>query len=149
MAPWNVQQYIISEQNGHLYITSKKTGSKSKLVFFHFHGLKFFTDGKVSYCGPLYELDDHVKKTVYEPYVAKLMAIEKELQKQGITFNVNGARSHSPKRWNVYKELLQHSLALVRMGKMSVFSTGLLNWKNHYHYINTTTTGKHGTPDRP
>ena len=134
VAPWNVQQYIFSEQNGHLYITSKKTGNKSKLIFFHFHGFKFFTDRKVSYCGPLYELDTPVKKTIYQPYVAKLMAIEKDLQKEGISFNANGARSQSPAPANVYKELLQHSLALVRMGKMSVFSTGWLNWKNHYHY---------------
>jgi hypothetical protein len=134
LAPWNVQQYNILVKDGRILIANRKTGKQSPLIFFHFHGLKFFTDRCVSYTGTLYDLDKPVKELLYQPYVQRLTKIETELRAAGISFNVTGARTNSPGKLTTYRQYLWERLVLIKLGKISPFSIGLFNFARHYHY---------------
>ena len=137
VAPWNLQQFLFSEKNGEIRITEKKTGKSFPLVFFHFHGLKFYTDSKVSLSGGLYEMADDVKTIVYYPYVEKLKQIEEQLKTKAVPFNTSGARNAAPSKWNVLSEYLKFFAILVLKGKASPLVPKYYNFKRHYHIHNT------------
>ncbi|MDD4082760.1 MAG: hypothetical protein PHD05_05240 [Sphaerochaetaceae bacterium] len=71
VAPWNMQQYKISDKNV-LSINNKKVD----LIFFHFHGLRIL--GKIVDLSPYY-LPKEFKDEYYGPYLNELLLIRKEL----------------------------------------------------------------------
>lgn len=79
VAPWNVQQYEILKEKGGIFVSEKN--DKSRLVFFHFHLLKFIEGGKVSL--GIYELPISSRKFLYSAYIQELLLIEKELSEKG------------------------------------------------------------------
>lgn len=84
VAPWNVQQYEISKNNDDIFVSEKN--NKSKLVFYHFHALKFIEDGK-AYLGA-YELPISARKLIYSAYIRDLLIIEKELFEKGFNLSL-------------------------------------------------------------
>jgi hypothetical protein len=74
VAPWNVQQYSFSQLNERLYGVENITDTKFRVVFFHFHALKFFTDDTVNISN--YRTSPSAFKFIYAPYVRLLL--EKE-----------------------------------------------------------------------
>ena len=73
VAPWNVQQYDISRRstNGNLILREKRKPEREfALVFYHFHGIKMFNAGLLSFNS--YELSPRVKRLLYWPYIAAL-----------------------------------------------------------------------------
>jgi len=80
LAPWNIQQYDLQEDNFVLH----DSGKSIPLIFYHFHYVKFYHEflelGR-------YELSKEVLKEIYQPYIQKLLNKEKELPQQ---LNVNG-----------------------------------------------------------
>jgi len=58
VAPWNVQQYSVSDGPG---------VNDIPIVFYHFHGMTWYRDDTVD-LGP-YRLSGDVKKHIYEPYL--------------------------------------------------------------------------------
>lgn len=128
LAPWNVQQYIVSNGPAITY-----NGVATPLVFFHFHGVKFYTNNKVSYCGALYELDDAVKKYVYQPYVLKILQLQQQLQQQGYTNN-NGARQTAPAIFAIWLQFIKSSLQQIKKGKASPLQIKWFNFSRHNHY---------------
>ena len=48
VAPWNIQQYSLSDKSQEVYLTNRKNSTEYPLVFYHFHGLKFFSDQRGS-----------------------------------------------------------------------------------------------------
>jgi hypothetical protein len=134
VAPWNLQQFRFIEKDARLYILEQKTGKTFPLVFFHFHGVKFYSDHYVSCCEALYQIDSSVKQLVYLPYFAKLMQIEDQLKIQGITFNVNGARGASPGNGEVVIQYLKHLIALWRLGNIKYPSLRLFSISKHNHF---------------
>ena len=137
VAPWNLQQFNFAIEDGEIRITGIKTGNTYPLVFFHFHGLKFYTDNTVSLSGSLYEIKQDVKELVYLPYIKKLLEIENRLKREGTVFNTSGARSAAPSRWETLTEYLKFFGILVFKGKASPFLPKYYNFKNHYHLYNT------------
>ena len=71
VAPWNVQQYEFSDDTGEIMGKSKTTGEIFRLIFFHFHGLKFYSNC-IRMTGSVYALSDFVIHSIYFPYVQEL-----------------------------------------------------------------------------
>ncbi len=134
VAPWNVQQYEFYNSDKKIYLESKSNNIRYPLVFFHFHGLKFYTNGFVSLCGAIYEVNNKVKEIFYVPYIKKLLQIESDLKRQLILFNVNGAKTESPAIWQVVTEFLRDFGSMILRGKASPFKLRNYNFKMHYHF---------------
>lgn len=137
IAPWNLQQFEFDVEDGQIVVTEKTTRNKYPLVFFHFHGLKFYTDNTVSLSGSLYEMKEDVKKIVYLRYVKQLMEIEGRLKSEGTSFNPTGARGPSPSKWKTLTEYMKFFGILVFKGKASPFVPKYYNFRHHYHIYNT------------
>lgn len=142
VAPWNVQQFQCEQKGTSIYLRERRTGIEVPLVFFHFHGLKFFSDNIVSYSGTLYELSDEVKNLIFAPYVKELQRLEKKIQSEGIKFNVNGSRGKSPQKQKIYANFLRERLKLFTTGKISFARLLNLNIQKHYHFHKLTHHGQ-------
>ncbi|HEY0030051.1 MAG TPA: glycosyl transferase [Bacteroidia bacterium] len=72
LAPWNIQQYSFSAEDGKLKGEEYTTGEKFEAVFFHFHGLRLFENNMVMITGSEYELSKDVKRLLYGPYLREI-----------------------------------------------------------------------------
>jgi hypothetical protein len=77
MAAWNIQQYDVFEKNGRLSGIEKKTGVEFPVIFYHFHYVRFFTDGRVELGRR--ELSEQVKNLIYRPYFRRLDESKREI----------------------------------------------------------------------
>ena len=134
IAPWNIQQYEFSANGNEIKLRKKNQSTWEALVFFHFHGLKFYSDQKVSYTGTMYEVDSHVNKLLYRPYVNRLESIQSRLHKEGVRFNSNGARNPAPSKLNIFAQFLKERMLLVMRGKISVFDFRKFDFRKYYHF---------------
>lgn len=134
VAPWNVQQYIFYDSNGKIYLKNRIDNLVFPVVFFHFHGLKFYTNGFVSFCGPIYDLNNWVKEIFYVPYIKRLLQIENDLKEQLVSFNVTGAKAERPAMGKVLTEFLRDFGSMILRGKASPFKLNNYNFKRHYHF---------------
>ena len=76
-APWNIQQYDVTQgDNGYVYVS--KNGQNAKLIMYHFHFLNNQDFGKYNefYLGP-YNLNGGVKDIIYKPYLEQLKRFTK------------------------------------------------------------------------
>ncbi len=76
MAPWNIQQYGLEksgtdELTGVVY-NRAEIGKSFQPVFFHFHGLKLYENGKTILAPKMYLTNKKVREWLYEPYIARL-----------------------------------------------------------------------------
>ncbi len=72
LAPWNIQQVDLDlDEEGSPSIILKATGKKTPLYFYHFHGLKFLSNGKIDLSD--YELNEELIRDLYIPYVNELL----------------------------------------------------------------------------
>lgn len=76
VAPWNVQKYEITEENGIIYVTERITKIKKSIVFFHFHALTEV--GKRKWCFSQYRLAEAEKEFLFRPYVKNLFNEEEK-----------------------------------------------------------------------
>jgi hypothetical protein len=134
VAPWNVQQYLF---NGPQEFTEISSGKKYPLVFFHYHGLKFYMDNKVSLCGPLYDLLPSVGKTLYFPYLSQLLLTGENIRKKGMIGNITGAVAVSPSAFGVFLQFLKGLAIQIKKGKVSPLRLKIYNFKRHYHFYRT------------
>ncbi|MFA5930736.1 MAG: glycosyl transferase [archaeon] len=74
VAPWNMQQYKFVEDN---HLIESSSNKEFNLVFFHFHSLKIFSNGKLDLCP--YFLPKEFLSNIYLPYVRELLSVRKEL----------------------------------------------------------------------
>ncbi len=134
IAPWNVQQYEFSVDGNEIRLRKKNQSTWESLIFFHFHGLKFYSDRKVSYTGTMYEIDSRVNELVYQPYVNILESIQSKLYKEGVRFNPNGGKKPAPSKLNIFAQFLKERTLLVMKGKISVFDFSKFDFRNYYHF---------------
>jgi hypothetical protein len=78
VAPWNVQQYQLSNIENKVYL--QPTGQMDELVFFHFHFIKFYPNNRVDLGD--YTLHNSVLVNVYRPYLMEIMEIELMLKEK-------------------------------------------------------------------
>jgi len=102
-------------------------------VFYHFHGLKFYTDDRVSLCGSLYEIENETRQLLYYPYIQKLLEAERELGEKGVAGNTSGANTHSPSKAKWITGFLRETLIQIKNGKLSPFNLKYFNFSRHYH----------------
>jgi len=96
VAPWNVQQYQITKSGNNYSGIEMATEKKFELVFFHFHGLKFYENNIVSLTGQGYAINKNLQEVLYKPYVNSLEKIRNKINKTDITINANGVSGPSP-----------------------------------------------------
>jgi hypothetical protein len=82
LAPWNIQQYNISIENGKLYSQDKITKRKEPVIFYHFHDLKkiYMDENKIIWflsSDKRYVIDIKVRELMYANYVEFLSKYEK------------------------------------------------------------------------
>lgn len=99
VAPWNVQQFEIVQNKEGYHVRSRSTGKTSELIFFHFHGLRFYAGDMVELTGSGYSLSDEVRKYLYLPYARLLYAAGDEIANQSTITNPNGvSQANVPSR---------------------------------------------------
>lgn len=74
VAPWNIQKYDVSVENGVYFVTEKITKIKKPLVFFHYHSLQEVAEKK--WVLSQYRLTENDKKLIYLPYINALYDVE-------------------------------------------------------------------------
>jgi len=141
LATWNIQQYSISKENNHkIRITSMKSGKAFDAIFFHFHALKFFSDGIV-YFTPDY-LPKRALTEFYFPYVNLLLEKRKELLEIGVNFEPNAIIKPSPQqpltsRDKLYlcrKQFIKHLVRLELFQAFESTSRLLKDFRKHHYY---------------
>jgi len=133
LAPWNIQQYTLEKSNGKLFISDKIKAGRSPLVFFHFHGLKFFSDDKVACSGALYEMDGSVKDILYFPYIRRILEIGDQVVRSGFKRNPQGAWQPAPARKEIIFQYLKNIISLGLRGNLSLFNYRLYKSRLHDH----------------
>lgn len=76
IAPWNIQKYDISVENGTYFVTERVTKIKKPVVFFHYHAL--FEIAERKWVLSQYRLAENDKKLFFEPYIKDLYIIEEK-----------------------------------------------------------------------
>jgi hypothetical protein len=133
LAPWNLQQYTFKTRENKLFVQTLRDGREYPAVFFHFHGLKFYTDGKASLCSVSYDVGRSVRKNVYVPYLKDLLKIGDRLDAQGLKANYHGARGPAPTTGRTVLDFLVELLSSLRRRKVSPFRMKNYNFAHHYH----------------
>lgn len=87
LAPWNIQQYELT-QTELPTIKVLKTNDLFPVVFFHFHGVKYYANRKFIYAPRSYQLSEQMQSVFYKPYCKALLSIQK-----GLLFDGMGTQS--------------------------------------------------------
>lgn len=136
IAPWNMQQYDFKSENGQLIGTEKVSGKAFTSVFFHFHGLKMFSDNISSLTGETYEMNPSVLDLFYKPYVADLLRVSEVIHANtGHSFNANGAANNSPLKPLNFLSLLRWYFYDIRQSLKNLNGQKTANRIKHHHYI--------------
>lgn len=135
IAPWNVQQYAFGSQNGKIIGKEFSSRKQFEVVFFHYHGLKFFDNDIVLFTEPGYELNEEVRKLFYIPYVRKLMQAKQKVNRTDSSFNPNGSGGPSPVAVSKFKAFFQYYFSGIRSSKRNIFGLQVLRkLKVHYFF---------------
>jgi len=93
IAAWNVQQYCFDYVNNKLIGIKKSSGKKFEVIFYHFHYLRFFKNGKIELGRRL--LSNSILNIFYKPYIQHLDKIKKQIQKIDNSFDPHGSINES------------------------------------------------------
>jgi hypothetical protein len=83
LAPWNIQQFEI-QANSENFIDEIATKKSFPIIFFHFHGVKYYSNKKFIYAPRSYQLSKDFRKKYYEPYCKTLLKIQMDLSFDGM-----------------------------------------------------------------
>ena len=133
VAPWNLVSYTFYNSGGSIFLSKKKESEKHPLVFFHFHGLKFYTDNKVLLAGPLYEIRLQEKQLFYSPYVKNLLRIAVTVNQRYAGMNANGTSEAAPLSRKIFFQFVKDQLNAFSRYFSAVFNPKNYNFKNHNH----------------
>jgi hypothetical protein len=137
LAPWNLQQYNFAIHGKDRFAINKKTKKKFPVIFIHYHGLQFYTNGYVTLCPPLYEINEYEKMNFFIPYVLKLREISIALN--GVGFDPNGARGHAPSAFRLALKYYRNFAGYLRRDISALFRLKNYNFKKHLHLIKPET----------
>ncbi len=77
LAGWNISQYNFFKYKEKFYGIEKTTGKKFDVIFYHFHYLKYYTNGKLQ-LGPRI-ISESAKEFFYKPYLKELDEIKMKI----------------------------------------------------------------------
>lgn len=91
VAPWNLQQYKLISNDSGLFIQGRTASGSVRLVFFHFHGLRFYRPDVVEFSGAGYSIGTVWKELIFKPYAMLLFSLGEKIANgnHGIS-NANG-----------------------------------------------------------
>jgi hypothetical protein len=89
LAAWNVQQYNFKIINNKIFGVEKSTGKEFEVIFYHFHYLKFFYNGKIELGRR--KLSKDVIEIFYKNYIKLLEDIKNDILKIEPSFDPNGS----------------------------------------------------------
>jgi len=146
VAPWNVQQYQFRLIEDKIYL-KELHGDYVPLVFFHFHGVKFYLEDIVQLC-PFYYLPSYVVENIYFPYIKLLQVFEKHIEAIDNSFNGNAAKQKSISKPYTWKDKLHlYKQAVLSLSKYKV-RTVYKEIKAH-NYFTLKQIIQHGSSNRP
>ncbi len=90
LALWNIQQYEVFMEGEKIRCREISTGKVFEPVFYHFHYLKYFTDGTIELGRRL--IAPAVKEIFYKPYILALETAKKQIQAVDNSFDPHGSR---------------------------------------------------------
>jgi hypothetical protein len=93
IAPWNVQQYDIFEENDTLYGIEKKTNKKFEVIFFHFHFVRFIENQIVDI--GWHHLQKNEINILYKPYIKNILHTEYMLRNLNSKYKTIGYSDNS------------------------------------------------------
>lgn len=96
IAAWNVQQYEFFIKDNLLLGKEIKTGKKFKVIFYHFHYLRFYSNNQIELGRRT--LTKNVLDIFYKPYIIYLDAVKQEIFNIDNSFDPHGA-SVKPVNW--------------------------------------------------
>jgi hypothetical protein len=74
-----------------------KSGAIFPAVFFHFHGVKYYANGKFIYAPRSYTLNPEIRRGFYEPYCEVLLQQQKTLHADGM--GTQSAKQYLKDKW--------------------------------------------------
>ncbi len=87
IAPWNAYDYDLIENQNHTYsIKSRKSNRESRLIFYHYHKVRLFSNAIIWGIG--YFLPKKFRRHLYLPYSHTLLQNAKDLQQTNKNFNL-------------------------------------------------------------
>lgn len=92
VAPWNMEQYDFYKKEGQIQLKDKVTQKEFPLVFFHYHGLKFFENGTV-YPKGRYSISEAANRLLFLPYIQHLEAAKKRILAIDASFDPHGGNT--------------------------------------------------------
>jgi hypothetical protein len=98
LAAWNIQQYVFEKVNDKVTGTEILTGRKFVAIFYHFHYLKFYTNGKIELGRRI--LNENVLNIFYKPYVKFLEELKAKISAIDYSFDPHG-KLEKPTGWKV------------------------------------------------
>lgn len=135
VAPWNIQQYTFRSSQNKIFGTEIRSGKTFDVVFFHFHGLKFFDNDIVTLSHGLYAINETAKALFFRPYVKYLNKIKARINSNNPNFNPNGSAGRSPQKPLNILLILKFYLGDVRKSLKFIFGQNLKkNIDHHYYY---------------
>jgi len=134
LAPWNMQQYAFTKEGKTIQGKELSSGEIFEAVFFHFHGLKLFSNDMVSLTGENYEMNREAIDIFFRPYVKELMQVFEEIRKRDDSFNSNGANQPTDKEPMTFAQILKFFQYDVRMNPVNIFGSKTRSRLAHYHY---------------
>lgn len=130
IAPWNIQQYKFETSEGKLTGREISSGKSFEVVFFHFHGVKFYENDIVSFSHSLYDLSKEVQNLFYKPYIQSLNKVKQQIS----AFDANGTSGKSPlKPMSLLLRLKFYVNDLKRSGK-NICGQNVKNRVDHHYY---------------
>ena len=134
VAPWNVLQYTFLRSSEKITGTEKASGKKFDLVFFHFHGVRFFKNDVVLLLGSLFDLNDEVIGTFYKPYIKQLNQQKKIINAIDPAFDPNGATVEAPIKPATLKEIIKLYFYYLKQSPANIFGQNVRNRMAHRYY---------------
>jgi hypothetical protein len=137
LAPWNVQQYDFTSQDGEIIGLVKDNFTKLYFnerfyhgheragflpIFFHFHGVKLYENGAAIYAPRMYILSKTVRQFFYESYLQKLQLAQERLMSFDLDMEKRGylsSRQYSEDRKKGWGAFVKTNL-INKIFKMSV-----------------------------
>jgi hypothetical protein len=114
VASWNAARYKFSRKrsNGKISLREKGRKHKSDLVFYHFHGVRFYNNNHIYFEND--SADRVLLKNIYRPYFKELVLTTREIQALDPSIKPLGILPAPPKTWKtpfqVLKKKLKHRL---------------------------------------
>lgn len=93
VAPWNLGQYALKENNSKIILKEQDTNKDFELILYHFQGLRFISEDKVNVGSGTKSKE--LKQAVYYPYLKAIMNARQTLQKYGLTFQLNFSKTNN------------------------------------------------------